>query len=108
MITAKTNNDAGSSKDGASNGNITGGSNHSSRMPDEHDEKKVKDLNREIMMIFQMYKASFGHTSAALLSVLSYLSDNYLSQHPENKQILFEYFEKEFGKFLNMIKNHRS
>jgi hypothetical protein len=54
-----------------------------------------------------MYKASYGHTSAALLSVLSYLSDNYLTQHPENKQILYEYFEKEFKKFLNMIEKHQ-
>ena len=59
------------------------------------------------MMIFQMYKESFGHTSATLLSVLSYLSDIYLTQYPENKEILFEYFEKEFDKHLNMIKGHQ-
>jgi hypothetical protein len=78
-------------------------SNMSTSKADSQDEKKVKDLNREIMMVFQMYKASFGHTSAALLSVLSYLSENYIRQHPENKQILIEYFEKEFDKFLDMI-----
>src|SRR5918999_371293 len=100
MVTGKTNNDVSKGKDKVSNS-------RSSRVPDEQDEKKVKDLNREIMMIFQMYKASFGHTSAALLSVLSYLSDNYLRQHPENKQILYEYFEKEFKKFLNMIEKHQ-
>jgi len=100
MVTGKTNNDVSKGKDKVSNS-------RSSRVPDEQDEKKVKDLNREIMMIFQMYKASFGHTSAALLSVLSYLSDNYLRQHPENKQILFDYFEKEFGKFMNMIKRNK-
>lgn len=78
----------------------------SSRIANEQDEKKVKALNREIMMIFQMYKASFGHTSAALLSVLSYLSDMYLRQHPENSQILSDYFQKEFDKFLKMINRH--
>jgi hypothetical protein len=45
-----------------------------------------------------MYKASFGHASAALLSALSYLSDDYLTQHPENKKILFEYIKKQFDK----------
>ena len=100
MISSKSNNDIGQSNHKVSNGD-------SSRIPNEQDEKKVKDLNREIMMIFQMYKASYGHTSAALLSVLSYLSDNYLTQHPENKQILYEYFEKEFKKFLNTIEKHQ-
>jgi hypothetical protein len=76
-------------------------SSNSSRIPDEHDEKKVKELNREIMTVFGVYKASFGHASAALLSVLSYLSENYIRQHPESKKILSEYFEKEFDKFLN-------
>jgi hypothetical protein len=79
----------------------------SSRIANEQDEKKVKDLNREIIMIFQMYKASFGHTSAALLSVLSYLSDIYLRQHPENSQIISDYFQKEFDKFLKMINRHK-
>jgi hypothetical protein len=101
MITGKTNNDVSKGKGKVSNGS-------SGRTPDEQDEKKVKDLNREIMVIFQMYKASFGHTSAALLSVLSYLSDNYLRQHPEDKQILLDYFEKEFDKFMNMIRRHES
>jgi hypothetical protein len=77
--------------------------NMSSSRADSQDEKKVKELNREIMMVFQMYKASFGHTSAALLSVLSYLSENYIRQHPESKQTLIEYLEKEFDKFLDMI-----
>jgi hypothetical protein len=77
--------------------------NISTSRADSQDEKKVKDLNREIMMVFQMYKASFGHTSAALLSVLSYLSENYIRQHPEGKQMLIEYLEKEFDKFLDMI-----
>ena len=77
---------------------------NNNRIPDEHDEKKVKELNREIITVFGVYKASFGHASAALLSVLSYLSDNYMRQHPESKKILTEYFEKEFDKFLNKLK----
>jgi hypothetical protein len=85
--------------------NSSNGSRHkrsnSSRIADESDEKNVKELNREIMAIFGVYKASFGHASAALLSVLSYLSENYIRQHPESKKILSEYFEKEFDKFLN-------
>jgi hypothetical protein len=79
-------------------------SNNNSRIPDEYDEKKVKELNREIMTVFGVYKASFGHASAALLSVLSYLSDSYMRQNPESKKILTEYFQKEFDKFLNKLK----
>ena len=60
----------------------------SSRIAGEHDEKKVKELNREIMTIFGVYKASFGHASAALLSVLSYLSDNYMFLNRLNQQQL--------------------
>jgi hypothetical protein len=79
---------------------------NTSRTADENDDKKVKELNREIMTVFGIYKASFGHASAALLSVLSYLSDNYMKQHPESKKILSDYFEKEFDKFLNRF-NHQ-
>jgi hypothetical protein len=53
----------------------------SSRIAGEHDEKRVKELNREIMTIFGVYKASFGHASAALLSVLSYLSDKKVKRY---------------------------
>ena len=87
--------------DSSSRRSDSGGDSSSSRIADEHDEKKVKELNREIMSVFGVYKASFGHASASLLSVLSYLSDNYMKQHPESKKILSEYFEKEFDKFLN-------
>jgi hypothetical protein len=85
---------------GSSSSRDSGRNSNSSRIPDEYDEKKVKELNREIMSVFGVYKASFGHASAALLSVLSYLSENYMRQHPESKKILSEYFEKEFDKFL--------
>ena len=54
-------------------GNSSRHGSSSSRIPEEHDEKKVKELNREIMTVFGVYKASFGHASAALLSVLSVL-----------------------------------
>jgi hypothetical protein len=84
-------------------GNSSRPSSSSGRIAGEQDEKKVKELNREIMTIFGVYKASFGHASAALLSVLSYLSDNYMRQHPESKKVLLEYFEKEFDKFLNKL-----
>ncbi len=90
--------------DNSNNNSRHNSSNNNSRIPDEHDEKKVKELNREIMTVFGVYKASFGHASAALLSVLSYLSDTYMRQHPESKKILTEYFEKEFDKFLNKLK----
>ena len=100
MITDKTPDGDGESQEKVNNDT------NSSRIANEQDEKKVQALNREIMMIFQMYKASFGHTSAALISVLSYLSDIYLRQHPENSQILSDYFQKEFDKFLKMINRH--
>ena len=90
--------------DNSDNNNSKHNSSNNSRIPDEHDEKKVKELNREIMTVFGVYKASFGHASAALLSVLSYLSDTYMRQHPESKEILTDYFEKEFDKFLNKLK----
>src|SRR5918996_331764 len=94
-----TDNTGGSSSRRSDSGDDSSSS--TSRIADEHDEKKVKELNREIMSVFGVYKASFGHASASLLSVLSYLSDNYMKQHPETKKILSEYFEKEFDKFLN-------
>lgn len=90
--------------DNSDNNSKHNSSNNNSRIPDEYDEKKVKELNKEIMTVFGVYKASFGHASAALLSVLSYLSDTYMRQHPESKKILTDYFEKEFDKFLNKLK----
>jgi hypothetical protein len=91
------------STNSSSSSHNSNGSSSSHNTADENDERKVKDLNREIMMIFQMYKSSFSHASAALLSVLSYLSENYIKQHPESKKVLSEYFEKEFDKFLNKV-----
>ena len=98
MITENTG-DASISRQSNGDANYTGG-----RTANDQDEKKVKDLNREIMTIFQMYKATFSHSSAALLSVLSYLSENYIIQHPESKKTLSPYFENELDKFLKKIK----
>ena len=98
MITENTG-VAGISRQSNGDANYTGG-----RSANDQDEKKVKDLNREIMTIFQMYKATFSHSSAALLSVLSYLLENYIIQHPESKKTLSPYFENEFEKFLKKIK----
>ena len=98
MITENTG-DASISRQGNGDANYTGG-----RTANDQDEKKVKNLNREIMTIFQMYKATFGHSSAALLSVLSYLSENYIIQHPESKKTLSPYCENELEKFLKKIK----
>jgi hypothetical protein len=98
MITENTG-DAGFRRQSNGDAKYTGG-----RTANDQDEKKVKDLNREIMRIFQMHKAKFGHSSAALLSVLSYLSENYIIQHPESNKTLSPYFENEFEKFLKKIK----
>ncbi len=98
MITENTG-DTSISRQSNCDANYTGG-----RTANDQDEKKVKNLNREIMTIFQMYKATFGHSSAALLSVLSYLSENYVIQHPESKKTLSPYFENELEKFLKKIK----
>ena len=34
----------------------------------EEEEKKVKQLNQEIMLVFEKHTAPFGYASAALLS----------------------------------------
>lgn len=38
---------------------------------DKEEERKVKQLNQEIMFVFEKHAAPFGHASASLLSVLS-------------------------------------
>jgi hypothetical protein len=67
------------------------------------EENRVKQLNKEIMLVFERHTASFGHASAALLSVMYYISEKYTKQHPESKQNLSKYFETEFDKFLNKL-----
>ena len=72
---------------------------------DKDEEKKVKQLNQEIMQIFEKHTASFGHASASLLSVLYFITERYTRQHPENKPLLLQYFKTEFDRFLNKLSN---
>ena len=43
---------------------------------------------------------SFAHASAALLSVLYFISERYGKAHQENRKIILDYFKTEFDKFL--------
>ena len=43
----------------------------------EEEEKKVKQLNREIMFIFEKHTTPFGYASAALMSVMYFISEKY-------------------------------
>jgi hypothetical protein len=69
----------------------------------QDDEEKVKQLNREIMLIFEKRAASFGYASAALLSVLYFISEKHVKVHPENRSMLVDYFRREFERFLNKL-----
>jgi hypothetical protein len=42
----------------------------------QEDEEQVKQLNREIMVVFEKRAASFGYGSATLLSVLYFISES--------------------------------
>jgi hypothetical protein len=66
-------------------------------------EDEVKRLNREIMVIFEKRAAPFGYASAALLSVLYFISEKHVKVHPENRSILIDYFRKEFDRFLSKL-----
>ncbi|HET7390810.1 MAG TPA: hypothetical protein VFJ51_08290 [Nitrososphaeraceae archaeon] len=70
---------------------------------DEEEKRKVEQLNREIMFIFEKHAAPFGHASAALISVLYFISERYGKAHPENRKIVLDYFRKEFDKFLKKL-----
>jgi hypothetical protein len=48
---------------------------------------------------------SFGHTSAALLQ-RSVIFIRYVMQHPEISRF-YEYFEKEFDKYMIVIRRHQ-
>ncbi len=50
---------------------------------DNEQQKRVKQLNQEIMMIFEKRAASFGYASAALLSVMYFISERYTKEHLE-------------------------
>ncbi|HJT48966.1 MAG TPA: hypothetical protein VJ729_12355 [Nitrososphaeraceae archaeon] len=67
---------------------------------DEEEQRKVKQLNQEIMFVFERNAASFSHASASLLSVLHFISERYGKAHPENRKIVLDYFKTEFDKFL--------
>jgi hypothetical protein len=67
---------------------------------EEEEQRKVNQLNQEIMFVFEKHTASFAHASAALLNVLHFISDRYGKAHPENRKIVLDYFKAEFDKFL--------
>src|SRR5215212_8373855 len=67
---------------------------------EEEEQRKVKQLNQEIMSAFEKHAASFSHASASLLSVLHFISERYGKAHPENRKIVLDYFKTEFDKFL--------
>jgi len=69
----------------------------------DKEERKVKQLNQEIMFIFEKHSAPFGHASASLLSVLYFISEKYGKSHPEDRKILLDYFRTEFEKFLKKL-----
>ncbi len=69
----------------------------------EEEEKKVRQLNQEIMLVFEKHTAPFGYASAALLSVLYFISEKYAKVHPENRMIVSDYFKAEFEKFLKKL-----
>lgn len=70
---------------------------------DKEEERKVKQLNQEIMFIFEKHASPFGHASASLLSVLYFISERYGKSHPENRNIVLDYFRTEFDKFLKKL-----
>jgi hypothetical protein len=67
---------------------------------EEEEQRKVKQLNQEIMLVFEKHAAPFAHASAALLSVLYFISERYGKAHQENRKIVLDYFKTEFDKFL--------
>jgi len=66
----------------------------------KQEKEEVKQLNQEIMIVFEKHAASFAHASAALLSVLYFISERYGKEHQENRKIVLDYFKTEFDKFL--------
>jgi hypothetical protein len=69
----------------------------------DKEEEKVKQLNQEIMFVFEKHAAPFGHASASLLSVLYFISERYRKSHPENRKMMLDYFRTEFDKFLKKL-----
>mgnify|MGYP007045076402 FL=1 len=77
--------------------------NKGNNIQDKEEGRKVKQLNQEIMLVFEKHAAPFGHASASLLSVLYFISERYGKSHPENRKILSDYFRTEFDKFLKKL-----
>ena len=73
----------------------------------EEEEKKVKQLNREIISVFEKHTTPFGYASTALLSVMYFISEKYAKLHPENRKIVLDYFRTEFDKFLKKLAEPR-
>jgi hypothetical protein len=81
----------------------TKGVQNDNTIQDKEEERKVKQLNQEIMLVFEKHAAPFGHASASLLSVLYFISERYGKSHPENRKMMSDYFRTEFDKFLKKL-----
>ena len=79
--------------------------NKGNNIHDKEEERKIKQLNQEIMFAFDKHAAPFGHTSASLLSVLYFISERYGKSHPENRETILDYFRTDFDKFLKKFEN---
>jgi hypothetical protein len=74
----------------------------------DEEQREVKQLNQEIMFVFEKHAASFAHASAALLNVLHFISERYGKTHPENRKIVLDYFKTEFDKFLKKFADNNN
>ena len=70
---------------------------------DKEEGRKVKQLNQEIMFVFEKHAAPFGYALASLLSVLYFISERYGKSHQENRRMVLDYFRTEFDKFLKKL-----
>ena len=70
---------------------------------DKEEGRKVKQLNQEIMFVFEKHAAPFGYASTSSLSVLYFISERYGKSHPENRKMMLDYFRTEFDKFLKKL-----
>ena len=55
--------------------------NKGNTIQDKEEERKVKQLNQEIMFVFEKHAAPFGYALASLLSVLYFISERYGKSH---------------------------
>jgi hypothetical protein len=77
--------------------------NKGNTIQDKEEERKVKQLNQEIMFAFEKHAAPFRHASASLLSVLYFISERYGKSHPENRKMMLDYFRTESNNFLEKL-----